>query len=211
MLAFGQPPYLTDIKRPVKRMMFHVCMARVLILYATTEDHTARVAERIAKRLQDRGHRVDWRRAHSALTSLDLEEYETVIVGASVHYGRHPGHLRALLRKHRPGLAARPGAFFSVSLSAATTPHRARRYVETFLRQVGWQPQHTAAFGGALRYSRYGALKRLVMIAFAALAGHDTDVSRDYEYTDWDAVDRFADRAAGCRFDLGQTPRGART
>jgi len=80
-----------------------------------------------------------------------------------------------------------------VSLSAATKPQRARRYVETFLRQVGWQPQHTAAFGGALRYSRYGALKRLVMVAFAALAGHDTDVSRDYEYTDWDAVDRFAD------------------
>jgi menaquinone-dependent protoporphyrinogen oxidase len=211
MLAIGQPPYLTDIKRPVKRMMFHACMARVLILYATTEGHTARVAQRIAKRLQDRGHRVEWRQAHSARTSLDLEQYETMIVGASVHYGRHPGHLRALLRKHRPELAARPGAFFSVSLSAATTPQRARRYVETFLRQVGWQPQHTAAFGGALRYSRYGSLKRLVMVAFAALAGHDTDASRDYEYTDWDAVDRFADRATGPRFDLRQTPEGART
>jgi len=214
MLAIGQPPYLTDIKRPVKRMMFHACMARVLILYATTEGHTARVAERIAKRLQDRGHRVEWRRADSARTSLDLGEYETVIVGASVHYGRHPGHLRSLLRKHRAALAARPGAFFSVSLSAGgpgAKPRAARRYVETFLRQVGWQPQQTAAFGGALQYSKYGAFKRLLMIAFVGLAGGDTDPSRDYEYTDWDAVDRFADRATGCRFDLSQTPRGART
>lgn len=186
-------------------------MARVLILYATTEGHTARVAERIAQRLREQGRAVEMLRAERSTTQPDLEPYDGVIVGASVHYGRHPGHLRALLRRHRPELAARPGAFFSVSLSAATTPHRARRYVETFLRQVGWQPQHTAAFGGALRYSRYGALKRLVMIAFAALAGHDTDVSRDYEYTDWDAVDHFADRATGCRFDLGQTPRGART
>ncbi len=26
----------------------------------------------------------------------------------------------------------------------------------------------------------------------AVVAGHDTDTSRDYEYTDWEAVDRFA-------------------
>jgi len=189
-------------------------MARVLIFYATTEGHTARVAERIAKRLQDKGHRVELRRARSARASLDLEEYGTVIVGAPVHYGRHPGHLRSLLRKHRAALAARRGAFFSVSLSAGgpgAKPQAARRYVETFLRQVGWQPQQTAAFGGALQYSRYGAFKRLLVIAFVRLAGGDTDTSRDYEYTDWDAVDRFADQATGGRFDLGQTPRGART
>jgi menaquinone-dependent protoporphyrinogen oxidase len=168
-------------------------MARVLILYATTEGHTARVAERIAKRLRDKGHRVESRRARSARASLDLERYETVIVGASVHYGRHPGHLRSLLRKHRAALAARPGAFFSVSLSARSKPPAARCYVQNFLRQVGWQPQQTAAFGGALPYSRYGAFKRLLMIAFVGLAGGDTDTSRDYEYTDWDAVDRFAD------------------
>ena len=70
-------------------------------------------------------------------------------------------------------------------------PQAARRYVDTFLRQVGWQPQQTATFGGALQYSKYGALKRLVMILFVGLAGGDTDTSRDYEYTDWDAVDRF--------------------
>jgi hypothetical protein len=28
------------------------------------------------------------------------------------------------------------------------------------------------------------------------LAGGDTDTTRDYEYTDWDAVERFADAFA---------------
>ncbi|HEX9764216.1 MAG TPA: menaquinone-dependent protoporphyrinogen IX dehydrogenase [Candidatus Acidoferrales bacterium] len=205
---------MIDINRPVKRLVFSVPMARVLILYATTEGHTARVAERIAKRLRDKGHRVESQRADASATSLDLERYETVIVGAPVHYGRHPGHLRSLLRKHCAALAARPGAFFSVSLSAGgpgAKPRAARRYVETFLRQVGWQPRLTEAFGGALQYSRYGAFKRLLVLAFVGLAGGDTDTSRDYEYTDWEAVDRFADRATGDRFDLGQTPRDART
>jgi menaquinone-dependent protoporphyrinogen oxidase len=165
----------------------------VLILYASTDGHTARVAERIAKRLRDKGHRVESQRADASGMSLDLERYETVIVGAAVHYGRHPGHLRSLLRKHRAALAARPGAFFSVSLSARSKPPAARRYVQKFLRQAEWRPQQTATFAGALPYSRYGAFKRLLMIAFVGHAGGDTDTSRDYEYTDWDAVDRFAD------------------
>ena len=194
MLAIRQPPYLTDIKRPVKRMMFHVRMARVLILYATTEGHTARVAERMAQRLREQGHAVEALRAEQGAAQPHLEPYDGVIVGASVHYGRHPGHLRALLRKHLAALGARRSAFFSVSLSAGgpgAKPLAARRYVETFLRQVGWQPQQSAAFGGALQYSKYGAFKRLLMILFVSLAGGDTDTSRDYEYTDWDAVDRF--------------------
>ena len=50
--------------------------------------------------------------------------------------------------------------------------------------------------GGALPYSKYPAWKRLLMLAFVGLAGGDTDMSRDYEYTDWDGVDRFADAFA---------------
>lgn len=34
------------------------------------------------------------------------------------------------------------------------------------------------------------------MRAIASVAGGDTDTARDYEYTDWDAVARFADAFA---------------
>ena len=34
-------------------------------------------------------------------------------------------------------------------------------------------------------------------------AGGDTDITRDYEYTDWDAVERFADAFAQ-RQDVGR-------
>jgi menaquinone-dependent protoporphyrinogen oxidase len=171
-------------------------MARILILHATIEGHTARVAARIAQHLRDRGHAVQSHRAEMARVGLDLAGFDAVIVGASVHYGRHPAHLRKWVRRHRADLAALPGAFFSVSLSARTKPPAAQRYLQTFLRQVGWQPQQTATFAGALPYSKYAPWKRLLMIAFVALAGGDTDASRDYEYTDWDAVRRFADGLA---------------
>jgi menaquinone-dependent protoporphyrinogen oxidase len=117
------------------------------------------------------------------------------MVGASIHYGRHPRLLRTMIRRQRAALAERPGAFFSVSLSAGgpgAKPAAAQRYLQRFLRETGWQPRQAASFAGALQYSKYGPLKRLVMIAFVGLAGGETDTSRDYEYTDWDSVERFA-------------------
>lgn len=174
-------------------------VSQLLILYASTEGHTARLAARMAKRLREKGHAVEVCRAIRAAAVPDLARYDGVIVGASVHYGRHPGHLRAQLRAQRAALAARHSAFFSVSLSAGgpgAKPRAAQRYVEKFLRQVGWQPAQRAAFGGAAQYSKYGTFKRALMIVFIGLAGGDTDTSRDYDYTDWAAVDRYAEEFA---------------
>jgi menaquinone-dependent protoporphyrinogen oxidase len=156
-------------------------MPDALVLYASVEGHTARIAERIASRLRSYGHRVD---VAPVGTDLRLSDYAGVIVGASVHYGRHPAWLARRLRGH--GLRGLKGAFFSVSLGAKD------RYAAKFLRRAGWTPDLVAVFAGALPYSKYGPVKRLIMRAFAAFAGHDTDASSDYDYTDWKAVDRFA-------------------
>jgi menaquinone-dependent protoporphyrinogen oxidase len=103
------------------------------------------------------------------------------------------------VRRFRAALTAQPSAFFSVSLSAGgpgAKPEAARRYLETFLRQVDWHPVQTATFAGALQYSKYGVFKRLLMRMIVGIAGGDTDMTQDYEYTDWNAVDRFADEFA---------------
>jgi menaquinone-dependent protoporphyrinogen oxidase len=170
-----------------------------LILYATTEGHTARIAERIAQRLRGKGRRVEMHRADAVPESLEPAGYDGVIVGSSIHYGHHPNFLRALVRRFRAALTAQPSAFFSVSLSAGgpgAKPEAARRYLETFLRQVDWHPAQTATFAGALQYSKYGVFKRLLMRMIVGIAGGDSDMTQDYEYTDWNAVDRFADEFA---------------
>jgi menaquinone-dependent protoporphyrinogen oxidase len=151
-----------------------------VVFYASVEGHTARIAERIALRLRERGVSVNVRTGDTA--PEEWARYDGVIVGASVHYGRHP----ARLAKQLPRDPAQRTAFFSVSLTANP------QYAERFLRQAAWRPHLTATFAGALRYSRYGLFKRWVVRLFAAMGGHDTDTSRDYEYTDWGAVDAFA-------------------
>jgi menaquinone-dependent protoporphyrinogen oxidase len=69
--------------------------------------------------------------------------------------------------------------------------------ISTFLRKTDWCPTRVHPVAGALLYRQYGAIVRLVMRFIAMQAGATTDVSRDHEYTDWQAVDRFAVEFAG--------------
>ena len=170
-------------------------MSRILLLYASVEGQTTLIAERIAKVLREKAHSVEMLPADSDPSRLDPAAYDGVIIGASIHYGHHPAYLRKLVLRQRSALAARPNAFFSVSLSAGGPRPKlaaAQRYIDKFLRNTGWQPQLIASFAGAVKYSVYGPIKRRVMIVFVGLGGGETDTSRDYEYTDWAAVERFA-------------------
>jgi menaquinone-dependent protoporphyrinogen oxidase len=172
-------------------------LSHVLIVFASSEGQAARIAERIAARLRHAGHRVDMHRHGALPAGLDASRYEGVIVGASVHFGKHPRQIGAFVRRSLPALRSRPSAFFSVSLSAGgpvPRPSDAQAYVEAFLTDTGWRPAQRAMFAGALRYAEYPAWKRFLMGRMMRSAGGDTDTSRDHEYTDWEAVSAFADR-----------------
>jgi len=78
--------------------------------------------------------------------------------------------------------------------SEAEWQQAARAYVDRFLAHSGWRPPYIGTFSGALRYSRYGPVTKWVMKRISKSTGSPTDTSRDYEFTDWAAVDRFAQR-----------------
>ena len=171
-------------------------MASVLLLYTTGEGQTEKVAGRIAGLLETRDHDVTTVDVRRASGDLGVEAFDAVLVGSSIHMGRHPKRIGEFVRAEREALAERPSAFFQVCLSAAAEdPERraeADRYVEELVAETGWRPDRTAVFAGALRYSEYGFLKRAMMKRIAAEVTGDTDTGRDHEYTDWAAVERFA-------------------
>ena len=90
-----------------------------------------------------------------------------------------------------------PSALFQVSLTSANpdADHTATAHalVEDLLQRTGFDPDAVGLFAGALVYTQYGWLKRHVMRAIVKREGGDLDMSRDYEYTDWAAVERFAE------------------
>jgi menaquinone-dependent protoporphyrinogen oxidase len=171
-------------------------MASFLVVYATTHGHTGRIAAHIASRLGAAGHRsvlCGW----PERTRPMPHEYDAVIVGASIHRGRHQREIVDWALHNAVGLNMVPSAFFSVCLSAADEdPAPAHEFLDDFEDRTGWLPRVRTTFAGALQYREYGVPTRIAMRALMHRGGHPSDTSRDYDLTDWDAVDAFADRCA---------------
>jgi menaquinone-dependent protoporphyrinogen oxidase len=179
-------------------------MKPILILYATREGQTRKIAGHVARALEGQGCAVDLRDA-AAPGPIALGDYAAAVVAASVHFSRHEREMVRFVRAHVAELQRLPTAFLSVSMTAATlvrpnhAPARRERAVADLQRlsarfcvDTGWQPGLTRFVAGALLYTRYNFLVRWVMKQISKQAGGDTDTSRDYEYTDYAALDAFA-------------------
>jgi menaquinone-dependent protoporphyrinogen oxidase len=175
------------------------------VFFATREGHTRKIADRIAADLRRHGATVDLFDVRHR-TVPDWPRYSAVCVAGSVHIGRHERELVAFVKRHRVALSSAGAAFVSVTLSEAGAEDPARpvearrqaaadaqRMIDVFAAQTGWQPQYALPVAGALAYSKYNVLVRFLMTRIARKAGAPTDTSRDYEFTDWPALDRFVD------------------
>ncbi|ADB63074.1 flavodoxin/nitric oxide synthase (plasmid) [Haloterrigena turkmenica DSM 5511] len=190
-------------------------MVSFLVLYGSGEGQTETVAARIAETLDERGHDATTLDVDDLPATFDLNEFDAVLVGASIHAGKHQSSILEFVRSNRPALDTIPTAFFQVSLSSATEVGRAQAagYFEEFVAETEWHPNRVGFFGGALRYSEYGFLKRLLMKQIAKRTISDlpeADASGDVEFTDWKEVEAFAaDVAAFVEGRLGVAPPGA--
>ncbi len=176
-------------------------MARMLIAYATKEGHTAQIAERMRESLAARGHDVQPMRVGKEPTEVPAG-IDAVLVGGPIHAGKHLPDLVAFAARNRDRLAGLPTAFFIVCLTAVDdTPEAAaetEKYAQEFIAQSGWHPGRTVAFAGRLAWTHYDFFTRLIMkLITRKQLPSDQDTSHDYDYTDYDAVRRFAEDFAG--------------
>ena len=124
-------------------------MTKILIAYGTTEGQTARIADHIADAIRKYGveaEALDLKRSKD----VSVDGYDALIVGGSIHMGKHQEDVADFVRKHRAVLERRPSAFFSVSLAAHGDMENAEAYVENFEQQTGWRPTKIGLFSGAL-------------------------------------------------------------
>ena len=191
------------------------------VFYATREGQTQRIAEYVAASLRNRGFDAQTQNVGEHTADLDLDRCAAVILAASVHAGAHEREMVNFVRQHIIPLEHLPAAFLSVTLSEAgaerrnATPEEHARFaadvqkmLDQFFHQTGWRPKHVQPVAGALQYRKYSTLVRFVMKRIAKSAGAETDTSRDYEYTDWAALDQFVDEFAD---QLGVTCGGTST
>ena len=171
-------------------------MTNILVVYGTTDGHTRKIAQVLAENLRAQFCSVDIVDSAGMLRRLSPEGYDGVIVAASVHIGDYQRALGSWVRTHAQTLNLLPTAFLSVCLAVMEKGTKPRQEIlqimRRFLDRCGWQPTITKMVAGALPYTRYGWIKRMMMRRIVAKAGGDTDTSRDYEYTDWNDLRAFS-------------------
>lgn len=171
-------------------------MAEILLLYSTVDGHTRDICERLAQRVEGYGHRVV-QVSLDDQPDIDPASFDRVVIGASIRYGKHRGIVRTFMQRHAQVLQDRPGAFFSVSLVARKPNRNAidnNPYLKRFLQQVTWQPDLLGVFAGKLNYPRYGLVDRQVIRLIMWMTKGPTHPDSVVDYTDWKAVDAFADQ-----------------
>jgi menaquinone-dependent protoporphyrinogen oxidase len=187
-------------------------MSRVLIFYGTTDGHTKKVAAALSGVLTWEGNRVDVVDAKQVVAGVRPEDYDGVIVAASVHMGGYQRPVTRWVRRHAEELNRRPSAFVSVCLGILEQRAVAQREVQDimarFLAGTGWDPALRKTVAGALPYTKYGWLKRWIVRRIVAKAGGHTDTSRDYEYTNWHDLRTFA-REYARRLEVVHATRAA--
>ena len=170
----------------------------ILILYATMEGQTAKVAEWMADVLRNKGHQVTTRCGEHLPADFDTGSFEAAILGGSIHMGHFPRYLKNFISQHRDWLDNVPSAFFTVCMGINSQQTKSRQeaaaYGEEFFKETNWHPALTTTFAGAVKYTQYNFVTRFIMKMISRREGGSTDTSRDHEYTDWDLVARFTEQ-----------------
>lgn len=179
-------------------------MQYVGVFYATKEGQARKVAERVGAALGTRTLEVTVHDVKGADAVAALARADAAVLVGSVHLGKHEAELVTFVKAHRARLDAMPAAFLSVSGAEAgaeqgSTPEARAKSAESvgeqlqaFMSSTGWRPRHVHPVAGALVFTQYNPLVRWVMKHVAKSEGLPTDTSRDYDFTDWIALDEFS-------------------
>ncbi len=189
----------------------------ILVLYATTEGQTRKIARYAADYLVQNGTSVELAAAADA-PGLAMGRFDGVVLMGSIHAGRYQAELVDFIADQRNALAAMPHAFVSVSLGAASDKPEDRDGIEACVARLsadtGWSPGQVAHVAGAFRFTQYDFFKSWAMRWIASRNDPGVRTDEDTEYTDWDALAAFLDRwtlnvasASGSNSDpvVGQT------
>ena len=173
-------------------------MAKVLLLYSTTDGHTVEICKRMQSVIETEGDSVVLANLADGPDLADFE-FDKVVIGASIRYGKHQKTVYEFIRDNRETLERYPNALFSVNVVARkpekNTPET-NPYLQKFLKQIDWAPQNLGVFAGKIVYPALGPVDRTMIRFIMWMTKGPTDPTGTYEFTDWDKVEAFGRKIA---------------
>ncbi|GHB30657.1 protoporphyrinogen oxidase [Pseudovibrio japonicus] len=167
------------------------------LAYASHDGQTKKIIRKISEVLERSGEEVVPLPLTTGLEVLpsDLQSAR-ILIGAPIRYGFHLRPVRQFVKRNLVDLNTAQSAFFSVNLTARKPEKRTPQtngYLRKFLEKSKFKPKTTAVFAGALCYPNYKPWDRLMIQLIMKITNGPTDPTLSIEFTDWDAVERFAE------------------
>ena len=162
----------------------------VLIIYATIEGQTGKVAGFAEELVRNSGHEVSIIDAREKVSDVDFEGIDSVILAAPVHERRHPLPFEVVLSANGEELKKRRTLMLSISLSAAFPEglEDAQDYLTEMKMRADFEPDEELLVAGAIRTSKYDYFASQI-VRHVVLRGRDFDADAgEHEFTDWDKL-----------------------
>ena len=169
-------------------------MSNFLIIYSSTDGHTKTICERIKNFLND-DSLVELLSLKDS-KKVDLSNFEKIIIGASIRYGKHSKELYKFINLNKNILNQKKCAFFSVNVVARKTEKNTAEtnpYINKFLKISKWKPNKISVFAGKVDYPSYNFFDKYIIKFIMFITNGPTDTSKSYEFTDWSKVDNFSE------------------
>ena len=129
------------------------------------------------------------------LNSVNLDNFDQIIIGASVKYGDHNKKIYNFVKNNKILLKRKKTVFFSVNATARksekNTPNT-NPYIIKFVKKTNWKPDHIGVFAGKIDFPNYSFLEKYIIKFIMWITNGPTDTTKTYEFTDWDAVKKFS-------------------
>jgi len=164
--------------------------SKLLILYSTVDGHTKKICEYINKKLKNK--RIISISSLEDSVKFNLEQFDEIVIGASVRYGYHRKNVYEFISKNKSMLNTKKTVFFSLNLTARKSEKNTadtNPYVYKFLKKINWEPTIKDVFAGRLDYPNLDTLNKLAILFIMVITNGPKDTSKTYELTDWKRVD----------------------
>ena len=170
-------------------------MRKIGIIYSTVDGQTKKICEKL-KRI------IDEKKLKADLVSItdfnkNITDYDTMIIGASVRYGKHNASIKKFMIDNKSDLKKINTTFFSVNLVARKDDKNkpdTNPYLKKFIQSIHWTPDTLDVFAGRLDYSAYPFFDRIMIKLIMKLTNGPTKTESAIEYTNWDQVKTLGEK-----------------
>ena len=170
--------------------------AKILLIYSSTDGHTKKISLNLKKVIEQHRHQVQILPIEEVAT-IDISDFDKVVIGASVRYGKHNSLIVDFIESNRESLEARPNAFFSVNVVARKPEKKdpeSNPYLQKFLKRLSWEPKHLEVIAGKIDYPSYRFIDRIMIQMIMWMTKGPTEANAVIEYTDWAQVEKFGNK-----------------